>query len=199
MKRNLVFIGLRRAALLPALSALAACTLTSEEVEPALPQIPVHNSNTVAYKLNGLPVVAHNAGSVLASIFGGGRYPPVDVHFETDSSLIFTSADEQNERAPGLVVHALQWQLTRFRGVGSYRPGPAETTFQLYTYDAGRNTQPTGPVQQLDLSQPAEITVTEWNPATRYVRGTFRLHFAARNGAPAAALSEGAFALKPAF
>lgn len=198
MNLTLLRVLLRRTALLLGLGGLAAsCTFTATgEVEPALPSAPVYNSNTVVYKLNGLPVVAHNASSVLASVFGGNQFPPVDIHFEADSSLVFESADEQNERQPGRTLHALEWKLPRFRGVGSYRPAPAGTSFQLSTYNADRYPE-AGPLLSLDPALPAEIVVTAWDAATQHVHGTFVLHFAAQNGAPAAALSEGAFDMKP--
>ena len=185
--------------LLASLAWATGCTLTADDVEPALPTPPVLGTNTVVYRLNGLPVVAHNYGSVLTSVFGGNRYPPVDVFFDLDSSLVVRSADEQNERRPGYVTHELEWVLPRFRGLGRYQPNPAKTTFRLLVRDNDNRFATPGPQQFLDSQKPAEVIVTKWDSTKRQVSGTFVLHFTAQNGAPAAALTEGAFDLKPSF
>ena len=178
---------------------LAGCTLAADDVEPALPAVPVYGTNTVVYRLNGRPVVAHNAGTVISAVFGGNRYPPVYIFFGPDSSLVFRSADAQNQGRDGSATHELEWALPRFRGLGRYRPDPAQTTFQRREPGYDSATAPYVAPQTLDGQQPAEVVVTRWDPATRQMGGTFVLHFAAQGAAPAAALTEGAFDLKPGF
>lgn len=192
MTRNLVFTQVLSLAVLAGLSGLAGCTLTSEDVEPVLPAVPVRNANTVAYQLNGAPVVAHNGGGTL---FGRGN-ESVYAYFEPDSSLVIESVDQQNPSVAGTALHDLRWTLPRFQGVGRYQPVPAQTSFQLIFQEGPRRFDVPGPVQPLDVSRPAEIIVTSWDPSTQRVQGTFVLHFAARDGAPAAALSAGAFDLR---
>ncbi len=185
--------------LLASLVWATGCTLTADDVEPALPTPPVLGTNTVVYRLNGLPVVAHNYGSVISSVFGGNRYPPVDVFFDPDSGLVVRSADKQNVQRPGYVTHELEWALPRFRGLGRYRPDAARTTFRRLMRDNSNGFTTLVPPQLLDSQQPAEVIITQWDSVKRQVSGTFVLHFAAQNGAPAAALTEGAFDLKPSF
>lgn len=50
-------------------------------------------------------------------------------------------------------------------------------------------------VQRLAALGPAEVVVTDWNPATRHLRGTLTLTFAATGNAPVAEVRDGQFDL----
>ncbi|MFC7669128.1 hypothetical protein ACFQT0_18560 [Hymenobacter humi] len=53
---------------------VVGCSLTSREVEPDLPTERISGGNTLVYRADGLPVVAHNDssfGTIIGSIFGG--------------------------------------------------------------------------------------------------------------------------------
>ena len=186
--------------LLLALSALTGCTILADDVEPALPAVPVYQSNTVAYQLNGLPVVAHTYGTLISAIFSfGSRSKPVAGFLYPDSTLVIGAVDEQNYVRAGSVRHNLEWELLHFRGAGRYRPGPAATFVQLDTRDAANSAWLSGPRQPLTAQPLAEVVVTDWDPATQHIRGTFALRLAAAGGAPAADLRQGRFDLKLGF
>jgi hypothetical protein len=173
---------------------LSSCTITADDVEPALPAVPVYNSNTVVYRYNGLPVVAHNSISLIRAIFPIFSGPPVEAYFDADSALVFRSYEGQNFAEAGSVQHRLEWRLANFRGVGSYRPDTAYTTLQLYTRQTNNN-DVAGVLQPVSRQQPGTVSVTAYAAAQHKVRGTFVLHFPARAGAPEAVLTEGAFDL----
>lgn len=183
------------------LSGFSSCTLTATTVEPDLPQGTVNESNTVAYLFNGQAVVAHNysdlgtllIGPILSQFGGGGA--PVQATLRPDGTLILGCVDAQNIVRPGYVQHGLAWQLTAFRGAGTYQPVPVGTVFQTQIRDAANETWLRGPVQPLATQMPAEVVVTEWNPTTRHLRGTFRLQFEAMGGTQAAEVRDGRFDL----
>ena len=184
-----------------ALGGFSGCTLTTTTVEPALPQGRVNDSNTVAYLFNGQAVVAHNYSDLstlllnpILSQFGGGG-APVQAALRPDGTLVLGCVDAQNIVRPGYVQHGLAWQIAAFRGAATYQPLPAGTAFQTQTRDAADETWRRGPVQPLAAQAPAEVIVTEWNAATRQLRGTFRLQFAAVGSTPAAEVREGRFDL----
>ena len=179
---------------------LHGCTLTSREAEPELPSLPVNQSNTVVYRLNGIPVVAHNytdlATQLLLPLLGpfGGRLP-VLAALSTDGTLTINCTDNQNVTRPGFAQHSLGLQLTQFRGVGTYAPSPVNTIFRKSIRDATDETWIFGPVQHLAAASPAEVIITEWNPTTRHLRGTFTLDFEAATNAPTAFVRDGQFDL----
>lgn len=179
---------------------LTGCTLAATEVEPELPAAPVNQASTVTYRLNGRAVVAHNYTDLFSAIvfpflgpFAPG--PPVQGQLRADSLLTVSSTDAQNVVRPGYVQHSLAWQLPHFRGVRTYRLPPGAAVLQLRTRDAADETWLPGPAQSLDPRGEAEIVVTDWNPATRHLRGTFSLLFDAAGNAPAANVRDGVFDL----
>lgn len=177
---------------------LSSCTLTATDVEPDLPAVPVNQANTVVYRLNGRPVVAHNysdfATVVLLPFLGpGAGAAPVRATLQQDSTLAVSCVDAQNVVQPGFVQHGLTWQLPKFRGAGTYRSSPATTQFQLYSRDAADEKWQFGPVQSLAVPNPGAVVVTHWDPIARRIRGTFALRFAAVGTAPAADLTDGQF------
>ena len=183
------------------LGGLGGCTLTSTTVEPDLPAGAINESSTVAYLLNGQSVVAHNYAdlstlllSPILSQFGGGG-APVQAALRPNGTLVLSCVDAQNIVRPGYVQHGLSWQLTAFRGATTYQPVPAGTVFQQQTRDAADETWLQGPVQPLARQAPAEVVVTEWDPATRHLRGTFHLQFEAVGSATAAEVRDGRFDL----
>ena len=179
-----------------ALSGLSGCTLTADDVEPALPSVPVFQTNTVAYQLNGLPVVAHNYGTLISAIFSfGSRSRPVDGFLSADSTLEIGAVDAQNYIGAGAVRHGLEWQLLHFRGVGRYIIVPGNTFLHIDTRDAANQEWITGLRQPLAAQLAAEVVVTSWDPATQRISGTFAMRFAAAGSAPAANLHDGRFDL----
>lgn len=181
-------------------AALAGCTLTADDVEPALPQVPFNSENTVAYHYNSRSVVAHNYSDFATALilpflgpFGVGQ--PVQARLGADSTLVIGCVDDQNVVRPGYQQHALLWQITRFAGAGRYQAAAVGTNFRVLTRDAADTEWLRGPTQPL-TPEPAEVVVTQWNPVTRQVGGTFTLRFDATGNAPAANLTEGAFNLK---
>ncbi|MBH8569619.1 hypothetical protein KB206_12040 [Microvirga sp. STS02] len=180
-----------------ALSGLTGCTLTADDVEPALPSVPVLQTNTVAYQLNGLPVVAHNYSSLISAIFSfGSRSLPVDGFLYPDSTVVIGAVDDQNYIGAGALQHGLEWQLLHFRGVGRYAVVPGHTVFQVDTRDAANKEWINGPSQPLAAQPAAQVVVTAWDPATQHISGTFTMRFAAAGSAPAADLQDGRFDLK---
>ena len=194
------FICLLAVALL-GLGSFSGCTLTTTTVEPDLPQGRANDSNTVAYLFNGKAVVAHNYSDLITQIIGpflgpfGGGGAPVQAALRPDGTLVLGCVDAQNIVRPGYTQHGLAWEIAAFRGAATYQPVPAGTAFQTQTRDAADQTWQRGPVQPLATLAPAEVTITEWNAATRQLRGTFRLQFAAVGSTPAAEVREGRFAL----
>ncbi|GAB3867324.1 hypothetical protein GCM10028824_09470 [Hymenobacter segetis] len=179
-----------------ALGGLASCTLTADDVEPALPSVPVFQTNTVAYQLNSLPVVAHNYGSLISAVFSfGSRSRPVDGFLYPDSTLVIGSVDDQNYIGPGAVQHGLEWQLLHFRGVGRYVAVPGHTFLQVDTRDAANKEWINGPRQPLAAQPATEVVVTAWDPTTQHISGTFSMRFAAVGSAPDADLRDGRFDL----
>ena len=181
-------------------AALAGCTLTADDVEPALPQVPFNGENTVVYHYNGRPVVAHNYSDVASALiltflgpFVSGE--PVQARLGADSTLVIGCVDNQNVVRPGYHQHALLWQITRFGGTGRYQTTAVGTNFRVLTRDSA-DLQWLGGASQPLVPGPAQVIVTQWNPTTRQISGTFALRFDATGNAPAANLTEGAFDLK---
>ena len=186
--------------LLLLMGGLHGCSLTAREVEPELPSLPVNQANTVVYRLNGIPVVAHNYTDLATQLllpllgqFGGQR--PVMAALSADGTLTIGCSDDQNVTRPGHPQHSLGLQLTRFRGTGAYAPAPLCTVFRKSVRNADNETWLYGPVQRLAATSPAEVVVTEWNPTTRHLRGSFAVDFEATTGASAASVRNGQFDL----
>lgn len=173
---------------------LGSCSLTTKHVEPALPTGQVNGANTLVYRADGVPVVAHNYTTlfgVLLAIFGDGRAVTGKL-YTYDSTLVVRAADVQNTPPDGGRNHLLELALPRFRGVGAYAPLAATTTYRELPapYDA----QVPSPAWPLAPAVPAQVLVTHWDPATRQLQGTFSLAVAAPGAAPVA-LTEGSFDL----
>jgi hypothetical protein len=158
-----------------------ACTLTGTDVEPPLPLEPVSGQPTVAYQLDGLPVVANNSfdlGTIFVSFFAGNREYPVEAELLADSTLVLSAIDSQRDQSGGddrlqKVQHGLQVQVPRFRGVGSY----AQLAVQFAERTRPAPDQPWREGRTLTAAPGAaqRFTVTEWKPAERQLRGTFEL------------------------
>ena len=181
-------------------ASLIGCTLTADDVEPVLPQVPFNGENTVVYHYNGRAVVAHNYSDFATALilpflgpFGPGQ--PVQARLGADSTLVIGCADSQNVVRPGYQQHALLWQIPEFAGAGRYQATAVGTNFRVLTRDAADTEWLRGPNQVLAIG-PAEVVVTQWNPTTRQISGTFTLRFAAIGDVLAANLTEGAFDLK---
>lgn len=174
---------------------LAGCSLSHTNVEPDLPNGQLNADNTLAYHINGQPVVAHNysnLGTVLLSIFGDGR-SVVGKRF-IDSTLVIRGADGQNATPAGGKNHVLSLTLTKFRGQGTYRLSSPATTYQelAVPYDpAQASGRPTFTVAS---AAPAEVVITSWAPTTRRLQGTFRLAVAAPDQS-AVTITDGRFDL----
>jgi len=173
---------------------LGSCTLTTEHVEPALPVGQVNGDNTLVYHAAGVPVVAHNYSTlfgVLLSFFGDGRAVTGKL-YRYDSTLVVRAADVQNTPPDGGRTHLLELALPGFRGVGTYAPRPADTSYRELPvpYDP----QVPSPAWPLAPAVPAQVLVTRWDTATRRLQGTFRLAVAAPGATPLA-LTDGSFDL----
>lgn len=181
-------------------SGCPGCSLTATDVEPDLPAGPVNGSNTVAYRLNGRPVVAHNYADVATAVILPWLSPiglgqPVRALLLPTGTLTMSCVDAQNVVRPGFTEHFLTWQVHGFRGPGRYAAVPAATTLELRRHGGRDNPSQPGPVQPLAAAGPAIIEISEWNPTTNYVRGTFQLQFDAADTAAAASLTDGQFSL----
>ena len=180
---------------------LSSCTLVATDVEPELPKTAVNQSSTIAYHFNGQAVVAHNYTDLGTLIVGpilsqfGGSVAPVQAVLRPDGNFTLVCVDKQNIVRPGYVQHGLTWQLAAFSGVGTYQPVPGTALCRIQTRDAADETWIQSPLQPLSAQTPGEVVVTGWNPATRHLRGTFRLQFDPVGNAPAADVRDGMFDL----
>lgn len=187
------YCRLLAAALLP---LLAACSLTAEEVEPALPSGPVNGSNTLAYYANGRPTVANNSnnlGTILAGIFGGDTRAVVGQLRSGGVSLRAT--DYVTARDAGVSYHVLYLAINSFHGPGTYPLTRGGTSYQE---SSAQNTSPTAPAAPTYYPAPpgpSQVVVTGWDAATRHLQGTFALTAAAPGVAAPVALTDGRFDL----
>ncbi|MBF9237982.1 hypothetical protein I2I05_11310 [Hymenobacter sp. BT683] len=150
----------------------AGCSLTTTEVEPELPTGRVSDGNTLVYRSNGVPVVAHNdssLGTFLTSLFGDNR--PVAGNLIGSNELIIRARDSQNEAVGGQTRHELHLALPDFQGVGTYFIASPYSYYQETIPTKSRNNQT--PPQTFYPTTAATVEVTEWNPTTRQLRGTF--------------------------
>ncbi|MCC3159323.1 hypothetical protein LJ737_18925 [Hymenobacter sp. 15J16-1T3B] len=166
----------------PALAAtLTACTLTSTDVEPTPPQEPVSGQATVSYRLDGQPVVANNYSNLgdifLLAVPLLNRKFPVEATVWEDSTLVLAAIDaqrptEESQPTPQQVRHDLVLRVPGFHGVGTYTS--FEASFAEQRRDARQQWQ-SGPELLAAPGAPQRLTVTEWTPDRREVRGTFEL------------------------
>lgn len=159
------------------LPLLAGCSLTSKQVEPALPAGRLNSSPTVVYLANGSPVVANNAlnvGTFIGALFGAKQ--PVLATLTADSTLNIRAIDSRNQPA-GYAQHDLTLQVSKFRGPGTYALQVSGyyggTVYQEYTPTL------TGLVVQ-DTQYPItgavnQLVITAWNPTLHLLQGTFEL------------------------
>ena len=189
-------------ALLAALLPLAsACTLTSTNVEPDLPSGQVNASNTVVYRADGLPVVAHNyadLGTVVAIFLFDPR--GVAGQLELDSTLTIRAYDKQNASVPEIQNHSIELTLLDFQGVGTYRLRTPGMTHSLSSYQLStRQQNPNAPsATQTFYPVPTavpEVTITLWDPATKHLKGTFSFTAASTTGAQTVEITDGRFDL----
>ena len=172
--RSLPFSFVRLLSLLP---LLAGCSLTSKQVEPALPAGRVNSSPTVVYLANGSPVVANNAinvGTFIGALFGAKQ--PVLATLTADSTLSIRAIDSRNQPID-YTQHDLTLQVSKFRGPGTY-------ALQVTRYYSGTMYQeytptPTGLVAQ-GTQYPItgavnQLVITAWNPTLHILQGTFEL------------------------
>lgn len=159
--------------------ALAGCRLAATDVEPALPAGRVNASPTLAYRANGLPVVANNSvniGSILIAVFGGRD--AVRAELGHDSTLSVFASDVRNLPA-SYSFHNLWLTVPRFHGVGTYPLQPAtgsygNTYYQVATYDS-LSQAAYHAEQYLAASPTNRIVITSWDSTSRVLQGTFQL------------------------
>lgn len=187
--------------LLASLPLVAGCKLTTTEVEPALPAVPVNSSATLVYRANGQPVVANNStniGTFIAVFFGDPR--AVSAKLSAGNNLRLFASDVQNQPA-GYLTHSLMLELSGFHGLGTYSLLPATPTaypatyYQLTTYDNAGH--PVDHAEQYPVaSAPAQVVVTAWDATTRHLAGTFEVSVAGPNNLQRPTrLTEGTFDL----
>lgn len=178
------------------LSLLAACRLTSTDVEPDLPSGRPDGSNIlVAYRVGGRPVVANNAadfGTFIGALFGARQ--PVSARLAPDSTLSIRALDSNNQ-PDGYPQHDLTLVIRRFRGPGTYaldlppgRYGTGNTVYEEYLGSTRQGAQyPVAGARN-------QLLVSAWSSATGTLQGTFELRVAGtRNPQSPADLTDGRF------
>ncbi|QKG55546.1 hypothetical protein GKZ68_02170 [Hymenobacter sp. BRD128] len=197
---KLIATCLRCAQLLTTTLLLSGCQLTSSEVEPALPAVPVAGSASLVYRANGLPVVANNSvniGTIITAFFADPR--AVKAKWSGSGSLLLSASDVLNQ-PDGYLTHTLVLELNSFHGLGTYVL--AATTaypasyYQLTTYDT--NGHPLDHAEQYPVaSAPSRVVITTWDATTRHLTGTFEASVAGPNTILSPTrLTEGAFDLQ---
>lgn len=187
-----------RCGLVALTSLLASCSLTSANVEPALPAGRLNDSSTLVYRANGQPVVTNNSANlftVLVAFLGDPR--AVTGKLAPDSTLTLRSIDSQPS---GSFTHLLKLGVPKFKGVGTYLltvPGAnsyAQTTFQLLDTSSPTGPPTYYPEQLVVTGAPASVEVTSWNATTRHLQGIFTLTVAAPGATQAVTtITEGRF------
>lgn len=172
--------------LLLAVLFLSGCKLTSAEVEPALPPGPVNGSATLVYRVNGTPVVANNSvniGTILVAFLGGSRSVAAKL---TADSILFIQGSDINNQPDRYPSHNLSLAVAKFRGPATYPAGTAgryasyQTLYQVVTYDSAGH--PLDHAKQYPTADTLnQVIITEWQPASRHLQGTFVLHVAGPN------------------
>ncbi len=197
-------ISTRRWLVLGGLWLLTGCSLTSENVEPALPSGRVNESSTLVYRADGKPVVSNNSTDIITIIvaaFGDSR--AVVAKLLANNTLAIRTTNTPPSGVGSTTSRRLELNLQNFTGPGVYPLlGPAAagySTFASYQeyYPSGNGTGYTfGPAYGVLPGASAQVTVTSWNSATRQLQGTFELTVAARPaGTPRFVLTEGKFDL----
>lgn len=162
--------------LLGLLPLLAGCSLTSKQVEPALPAGRVNSSPTVVYLANGSPVVANNAlnvGTFFGALFGAKQ--PVLATLTADSTLSIRAIDSRNQPA-GYAQHDLTLQVSKFRGPGTYALASSYYSGTMYQEYAPTPTGLVGQSTQYPITGAVnQLVVTAWNPTSHLLQGTFGL------------------------
>ncbi|QKG51649.1 hypothetical protein [Hymenobacter sp. BRD67] len=182
-------------------SVLLGCKLTSNDVEPSLPAVPVNNSATLVYRANNQPVVANNStdfAKLIVSFLGDLR--AVRAKWPTGGNLELFGSDIDNQ-PDGYLTHSLVLELVSFHGIGTYSLLPTSPTsypasyYQLTTYSSTGS--PVDHAEQYPvISAPAQVVITDWNPSTRHINGTFALDVAGVNNLQNPThLTEGSFDL----
>ncbi|QKG51647.1 DUF6252 family protein [Hymenobacter sp. BRD67] len=175
---------------------LTGCSLTSKEIEPALPVGRIDNSDTLVYYANGLPVVANNhtdLGTVIGGIFSGSSHSrPVEGELNADNSCDIYGADEPSDRATGAKAHELTLHFLNFKGVGTYQLNTAFSSYQEYILPYLSNQFIS---YSLDIAAPGEVTITAWDSTNRHLQGTFQVLAIADSGKQQVALTAGSFDL----
>ena len=172
------------------LSLVTGCTLTHDDVEPALPVGQVNGSSTMVYRVDGRPVVAHNyadLGTILISFIGDTR--GVSGKLSADTALTIRAADSQNFSKPGFQNHVLELVIPNFRSSGSYRLNAAgsrypRTAYQTITQTQAPQTLGNDPAFYPVPATAPEVVVRFWNPVTRHIKGTVNITVIARPEAP---------------
>ena len=187
----------RRASLLSLLPLLASCSLTSHEVEPDLPTGRISGGNTVVYRADGLPVVAHNDssfGSLLVSIISFGGDPrPVAGKLTAGNELLIRARDSQNAPVAGNKSHELYLVAAAFQGVGTYALAAPGSYYQETLQTGNVDNLPFPVTFNPTTSATPQLTVTEWNATTRHLVGTFAFTVTPPGTSQSVALTEGRF------
>jgi len=183
---------------------LTGCSLTSENVEPALPSGRVNDSNTLVYRADGKPVVTNTSTDIFTIIVAAFGDPRAVVAKLSANNILTVSSRYTPPNGVGSnTSRGLELNIQNFTGPGTYPLlGPATggyLTFASYQeyYPSGNGpTYTYGPLYGVLPGAPAQVTVTAWDSATRQLKGTFELTVAARpTGTSLLALTEGRFDL----
>lgn len=112
--------------LLCCLSFLMGCSLTSANVEPALPTGRINDSDTVVYRADGQPVVANKVVDLIAILLSFLGDPRAVVgKLLTDSTLTIRATNTPASGANDVRTRRLLLVIPKFRGVGTYILPPA--------------------------------------------------------------------------
>ncbi|GAB3310053.1 hypothetical protein GCM10027511_22920 [Hymenobacter humi] len=160
-----------------------------------MPTERISGGNTLVYRADGLPVVAHNDssfGTIIGSIFGGKG--PVRGYRDFNNELVIHGVDSQNQPATGRKQHVLHLELPAFQGTGTYALAAPGTFYQVSVFNSEKRLDSPQTFYPLSASG-ARVTITQWDAASRHLQGTFSAELAEqRNGQPLA-LTEGRFDL----
>ena len=179
-------------ALLP---VAVSCSLAGTDVEPGLPTGRISGGNTLVYRANDRPVVAHNDssfGTIIISVLGGRQ--PVNGFLDANNVLTIRAVDFQNVGVAGQQQHTLHLVVPGFRGQGSYALAVPGTTYQEDPYTDARTLSTGQSVPFFPVaSAPQQLVVTVWDTTARRLQGTFRFTAAAPTTGQAVVLTDGRF------
>ncbi|MDQ2772970.1 MAG: hypothetical protein M3Y54_20995 [Bacteroidota bacterium] len=172
----------------------AGCTLTSTEVEPDLPTGQVNGGSTLVFRADGLPVVTQNytdIGTVLSSIFADPR--GVSGRLSAGNVLTIYAADIQNPISTTTNGHSLRLTLNGFHGTATYQLMGFDSDYQETTHYQSAQTQFTILTFFPAPTTTPQVTVSQWDPLSRRLQGTFAFTAVANGSSQPVALTDGRF------